>query len=826
MQVCVEHIHQASTWPPEVSGVYRALGSPLPSWCSKGPYQFVSSAVLPLLPELLEVSLYGDDSRNSPQPLLSDVFNLTLSTVADIRSIRAYYHSTPSTIPFVLGLIRGLVHACTKEAVILTETPFVRPRTSPPESGLDGIATILACHVVEGGAQDSSSSATTIESSLEWSTSADSESTTSSAGIASIDVPLEGHLLPGCGKRHLCAVLPFLSVADSKNITDLMSSLASQRYVWGIKEPAMGFMLSDNGVEARLVLSWVNPSTHVIHIIFTPDNNGVFNFTKPVSALAFSQLVLNLAPQFDFSGRSCEHNLLFWRADTPGSPSKEENEASWRESVAIWVRDVGKSGAGSIVVDEKTQKSGQSTDDHSPILTRPEDACSSRYPTEPSFKPIDSDDTELPWSWALDRGVQPLAAGISLQVWDSMTEDARAEVCEINDKVKIYDTISGFYWCTSWNADSRPEVDAALVDVRDSMFEQAEQERQPGGDVPAEDSLDHRFTEGRICAVLLSSRTLRYRTSFTVDLAARHEWNRLLYTFCVRTGEMFADTEFLVDGIDKYSETALALAANSMVKSRLIGPQAFHEAANVLGKASDFNHKLTHMQNNKGSREHYRRLIQDRSRHEPRAVKCDVLLFVTVPAPPEVGDAEFARRCWPIQVDFQDLDHAAEHPAHKPKIASFEGPPLLDDHLVLPYAVVQHENHLDPPGTALDRGRMALVSLVAFYSALGIEDYPFYSLVTSGTVCAVLMAWKSPTRPKTYLCESNVKKFNVSSSIEAFQFAAFLLRLRAGQEKLQIRVSERLRESVDRERLSWWKKSKQMDEADLAALELDSNSDS
>jgi hypothetical protein len=153
-------------------------------------------------------------------------------------------------------------------------------------------------------------------------------------------------------------VLPFLSVADSKNITDLMSSLASQRYVWGIKEPVMGFMLSDNGVEARLVLSWVNPSTvssqksfdirlilvpqHAIHIIFAPDNNGVFNFTKPVSALAFSQLVLNLAPQFDFAGRSCEHNLLYWRADTPGNPSKEENEASWRESVAIWVRDVGK----------------------------------------------------------------------------------------------------------------------------------------------------------------------------------------------------------------------------------------------------------------------------------------------------------------------------------------------------------------------------------------------------------------------------------------------------------------------------------------------------
>jgi hypothetical protein len=33
--------------------------------------------------------------------------------------------------------------------------------------------------------------------------------------------------------------------------------------------------------------------------------------------------------------------------------------------------------------------------------------------------------------------------------------------------------------------------------------------------------------------------------------------------------------------------------------------------------------------------------------------------------------------------------------------------------------------------------------VVNFYSALGIEDYPFFALVTAGKLGAILMAWKS-----------------------------------------------------------------------------------
>ncbi|KAJ7435667.1 hypothetical protein B0H11DRAFT_1755805 [Mycena galericulata] len=78
---------------------------------------------------------------------------------------------------------------------------------------------------------------------------------------------------------------------------------------------------------------------------------------------------------------------------------------------------------------------------------------------------------------------------------------------------------------------------------------------------------------------------------------------------------------------------------------------------------------------------------------------------------------------------------------------------------------------------------MYLVSLVAFYSALGIEDYPFFSLVTLGKLGAILMAWKSSRRKAiTYLIERNVRKFDISSPIQVFHFATFLLRLRDDQE--------------------------------------------
>jgi hypothetical protein len=140
----------------------------------------------------------------------------------------------------------------------------VRPRTTTPHCGeFDGIATILACYSVEGIGKDSLAMVDEPpNSSLPAGDpmSVDNESHPSGSGAASIDVPLEAHVIPGRG-RHLCALLPFLCLADIDHIVDLMSSVACQRYVWGIPQPAVGFAISKSGTIATLILSWVDVAT-------------------------------------------------------------------------------------------------------------------------------------------------------------------------------------------------------------------------------------------------------------------------------------------------------------------------------------------------------------------------------------------------------------------------------------------------------------------------------------------------------------------------------------------------------------------------------------
>jgi hypothetical protein len=75
-------------------------------------------------------------------------------------------------------------------------------------------------------------------------------------------------------------------------------------------------------------------------------------------------------------------------------------------------------------------------------------------------------------------------------------------------------------------------------------------------------------------------------------------------------------------------------------------------------------------------------------------------------------------------------------PKHKP-VHNFNA------HLLLPHFVAEYKKYSDSEGKALNQGRMYLVSVVTFYSALGIEDYPFFALVTAGKLGAILMAWKS-----------------------------------------------------------------------------------
>ncbi|KIJ61478.1 hypothetical protein HYDPIDRAFT_159531 [Hydnomerulius pinastri MD-312] len=86
---------------------------------------------------------------------------------------------------------------------------------------------------------------------------------------------------------------------------------------------------------------------------------------------------------------------------------------------------------------------------------------------------------------------------------------------------------------------------------------------------------------------------------------------------------------------------------------------------------------------------------------------------------------------------------------------------------------------------------MYCVAAVTFLAALGIEEYPVYGLVTNGNVGAVLLSWKSPASKNIYIMERSIRTFDLSSPIEAFQFATFLLRLKDQDDRLRRVFQER-----------------------------------
>ncbi|KAJ6611598.1 hypothetical protein B0H10DRAFT_353035 [Mycena sp. CBHHK59/15] len=727
---------------------------------------------------------------------------------------------------------------------------------------------MLACHIVTSLSADNSPPINISEESpdplrSEGSSSSlppgdpmsvDTKSDSSDAGASSIDLPLEAHVLPGRG-RHLFVAIPFLSFADSDNFVDLMSSVACQRYVWGIPEPALGFVLSATGVVMKLVVSWVDLATHVVHIS-CPDSQqcGVFDFTNPTSTLRFSQLILELSPHLAFATEPFfQNNKLDWRSDNAEISSG--NFRSWRDRVAQWVHDVQ-------ISREKFPFSRPATPSPSP----PARGCDRDRCTTISAMPSDPTEPEHPKSsrsssdftglsarssprtesaatvaWVLDRAIL-LATRIPFEVSKASPGD---EAIEFNDRLLSYDEMCGHVWPSSWDAESF-HVDTSLSRLKSLLFQQAGENELSKNSVL---TLEHQQRlQERLSAILYASSGSF--TSYMVgrgikveEQDSRYDWDALLYHFYVQSGEdvspyvlleqtiHFARNE-LVDQPDP--QTLVTVHWKQLRRNRSFCSHAFDAAhalhphsllsQRALIASTEANNLLIKLSPMLNSPDEVKKLVEHRSRQEPRDGKCDALLFgvidgqsfdgaeflisphSTVPPHQISQSGGFNESLWQNAFHVRVAERAAALAAESGPAYPFAG------HLLLPHFVAKYQKLSHDEGQVLIQGRMYLASLVAFYSALGIDDYPFYGLVAYGKVGSLLMAWKSSTHKQTYLVEHNVCKFDITVPIEAFQFATFLLRLRDDQQRLKKRVEERLKKGVDRERLRRWTKSAQMSE--------------
>lgn len=70
-----------------------------------------------------------------------------------------------------------------------------------------------------------------------------------------LDIPLDAHILPGCGKRLNC-LLPVVCVAPEHEIEALVTTVVCQRYVLDITLPVVGVSLSTSGTTAKIILGW------------------------------------------------------------------------------------------------------------------------------------------------------------------------------------------------------------------------------------------------------------------------------------------------------------------------------------------------------------------------------------------------------------------------------------------------------------------------------------------------------------------------------------------------------------------------------------------
>ncbi|KAJ7661994.1 hypothetical protein DFH06DRAFT_363345 [Mycena polygramma] len=836
-----------SVLPFDTSNLCRAL-EPLPLWCATGPYPFVSQRALPLLRELSETVPTSPSvgvHREGPLPCLTDIFNLTLSTVVDLRSLYKCNESPHSALPFVLGLIRVLARICVADAAVLADVPFARPRVAPSQCGLDrlhGVAIMLACHVVEGcakepvpGASSSSRASASSKSSLFYSLDEDSECDASNADIRSLDVPLEAHILPGFGRMHKSAHLPFLCVADSDNIIDLMASVACQRYVWGFDQPAVGFAMSAAGLRASLVLSWVDPTTNIVHVAHPASDtkggiSGIFEFTDAASTLAFAHFVLDFSSTF-CTTTSCKGRNFNWRSDMAAILSRNFSD-SW-DRVEQWVRDVKASSSEADNISRAHVKNGTNVEENSAPYPRDgEEAVTSArdsadYPTEPPSHMSEREHERdyHPWPWAFDRRVQFLAACTSLELPNTMKESPRAEVLEINRMVQVYDRMCEFRWCVTWESNRRPPVDAAMLGARDRMIGLAIQARRSlTADRPSLEPHHRHFLEHRMPAVLLPPVSLPpLKTVSRTHTASRYDWNRFLYLFYLQSDERISSCVLheptvhlarneLADKLSEestyaytvkeYIDATITLAFNSM---NAASEESYRQEADVVDDTIAFKSQFREELECGNGPQYYQSLVRNRSHEEPLIAKCDAILLADpILVPSElVADVEFLLQRHPSVVTQRLNNDSQGSPPLTPPPPSASS---LQAPLLIPHAVVHYNTSAQSVKAAIHGGHMTLVSVVAFHSALGIDDHPFYSLVTTDTSCLTFMAWKSSSQQKIYLIDRNIREFDLTSPMEALQFAAFLLRLRDDREAFSVRVAQRLKEGIDYERLQRWKK--------------------
>ncbi|KAL4063391.1 hypothetical protein V8B97DRAFT_1992062 [Scleroderma yunnanense] len=667
-----------------------------------------------------------------------------------------------------------------------------------------------------------------------------------------VNLPLQAQMIP---TRGMCTrlALPVFVVADEGTIVPLIRSMLYQRYVLGIREPAVGFIGSRTGTEFRVIIGWLNsdtmpgsdlPSAHVAfnhNPCGTPNSSlGTFDLTEPLSAFSMAQFIMQVSHHF----LSALHatpvggnyvDMLSWRND--GIDHEFYLGEQWKERVTRWARGVCAGEDSSDIEEEETadrtpntsksQKhvqtpkstsirsakrdlAGSKKDEGSVMKTR---YSNSSFAALPNQGLSSSESTS---NWLFERSAFTISC-----VKLGQSDDESVEIDAMIDK---YQKITESVWPPEWKStDDLPSVDSSVQSRRNKLFQNYD---------PHIKNLTTSFgtMDADTIAILLSrfhailnaslgafSRETAAATLGANEVERRHDWDSLLTSVYVAD---LARPETIVHSA--LLERTLNSARNVLLMKSINSMWSFLWHARLDADTQ--------------------KMVAQHSRLDPETARCDAILVVQCRIDTMQWLQEVLSKC---RQKFDLIVHpAAESKAHSndrvgatkaqptsdeerhlihdpfhftPQKAIQGDPSIRFDSLSLPILIAEYKKK-DDSGIfkAMNQCRIYLVSAVRFLEALGITDQPVFGLVTKGAEGSILMAWLSGKTEKIYIIDRNVKTFDLTNPLDAFQFATILVRLSQHAQDLKTKFEDEVYQSTLRAKFKfgipqWSKRFQNMD---------------
>ncbi|KAF5321574.1 hypothetical protein D9619_000678 [Psilocybe cf. subviscida] len=331
----VEYINSTTPWPRNLSSISNALRNYLPTSVDRVETTKLSSFAQPVYNEVITSGHSTPRFEVTGPKQVTDLIDTILSTVAILRVFAGQSKGEHQLMSTTLYLLRILGAEFFGNAQTIGGARFLLPRSMSADilkkNNFEGSTLLLVCASIDNTGHSSSNGCDQVNSYMSTAQgistmevdgnssgsrlSRTDEEQDYSMGLYSdlgltnsaqskespptfLDIPLDGHVLPGRGHRTHC-FLPVLCVADDHNINALVTAVTYQRFVWGIPLPTVGICLYTH---SRSIFARIVPLVRLAtsDSPFTNDPlRGVFDMLNPLSALLLSQFVLGLGSHVD-----------------------------------------------------------------------------------------------------------------------------------------------------------------------------------------------------------------------------------------------------------------------------------------------------------------------------------------------------------------------------------------------------------------------------------------------------------------------------------------------------------------------------------------------